>query len=443
MLISYRNGKAKTWSRTNPIDYPRLILQWTPRSPQPLLSPRWGETGPSAWHCQAVLLPSEFSYHPPQLLQQHAYTSRSAESHDLRTALAGQIARALSVFCVDEVIVFSDGDTKQQQSQQHTPGQRPPVQQDLDPLYTGITNPVDFLVHLLSFLETPPHLRRYLFPLHPNLRTAGLLPSLDLPHHLPSGEWCPYREGVSLPQSSPAEAANATLVEAGFRVPVTVKADIPAFMRVTLRFSNAAGVAARDPATRKIRAEAVDPAAPRKEAGYYWGYTVRGAHCLSAVYEDCPFDGGYDVSIGTSERGRPLRDAEADLGIAPFRHLLLVLGGVAGLEEALAHDAKLKSRGVVGVADLFEFWVNILPGQGSRTIRTEEALWIALMGIQGAVAQNATGEGGEARNGTEVGVKKWQDLFLGAVAQDAAKVREEEQNGTERGDEEWEDLVWW
>jgi methyltransferase len=199
---------------------------------------------------------------------------------------------------------------------------------------------------------------------------------------------------VSLPQSSPAKAADATLVDAGIRVPVTVEFAIPALMRVTLRFADATGAAARDPAMREIRAEAVDPAAPRKEAGYYWGYNVRRADCLSAVYEECPFDGGYDVTIGTSERGRPLHDAAADGGIAPFRHLLLVLGGVAGLEAALAHDAKLTALGVVSVADLFDFWVNILPGQGSRTIRTEEALWIALMGIRGVVAQNAVGEGG-------------------------------------------------
>lgn len=32
--------------------------------------------------------------------------------------------------------------------------------------------------------------------MHPNLRTAGALPSLDMPHHPRSDEWCDYREGV-------------------------------------------------------------------------------------------------------------------------------------------------------------------------------------------------------------------------------------------------------
>jgi len=153
-------------------------------------------------------------------------THSSAQSHELRTSLCGHIARALSVFCVDEIVVFSDGHApKKNRAPPYT--QRTDLSQDE---YTGTSDPDHFLIHLLSYLETPPHLRKLLFPMHANLRTAGTLQSLDLPHHLKPDEWCPYREGVTLPGAD----EHGTFVEAGLRIPVTVKEQIPQNTRVTL-----------------------------------------------------------------------------------------------------------------------------------------------------------------------------------------------------------------
>ena len=45
------------------------------------------------------------------------------------------------------------------------------------------------------------------------------------------------------------------------------------------------------------------PSQPRTEGGLYWGYTVRLAHTFSAVFTQCPHKHGYDITIGTSERG--------------------------------------------------------------------------------------------------------------------------------------------
>ncbi|RMZ85926.1 hypothetical protein DV736_g6520, partial [Chaetothyriales sp. CBS 134916] len=178
----------------------------------------------------------------------------NAKSHDQKTFLCGTIARALAVFCVDEV-----------QS------------------YTGLSNPSHFLAHVLSYLETPPYLRKALFPMHANLRTAGTLPSLDLPSHVRGNEW--------------------------------------------------------------------SPTTPREEDGFYWGYSVRVCASLSGVLTECPFDGGYDT--------------------------------------AAANDAELVDRGITArnVGDLFDYWVNLVPGQGSRTIRTEEAVWLGLMGLRGVMLE--------------------------------------------------------
>jgi predicted SPOUT superfamily RNA methylase MTH1 len=86
--------------------------------------------------------------------------------------------------------------------------------------------------------------------------------------------------------------------------------------------------------------EVVPPEEPREKAGLYWGYTVRHTSCLSAVFTDCPFMGGYDYIIGTSEHGQKIRAAE--FTIPKFKHLLIVFGGVAGLEESKELDKTIK-----------------------------------------------------------------------------------------------------
>ena len=318
----------------------------------------------------------------------------SAQSHDLRNALASRIARAAAVFCVDEIIIFNDG-----QSQSHSKSPHPWQGHhrggggrdfESEDGYTGVSDPDNFLYHLLSYLECPPYLRMKLFPLHPNLRTAGSSHSLDMPHHLKAEEWCQYREGVTTEESS--TDSETTSVDVGFASAIKIHAAIPPYTRVTLKFASAETPSSfpfrpNAPPSAIPAAEAVDPAEPRGEAGYYWGYTVRQASSLSAVFTESPFEEGYDVSIGTSERGVHLSDvlykqtSKTTRSLPEsFKHALIVFGGVAGLEVAAAADPELAGKGITkaNVGDLFDFWVNACPGQGSRTIRTEEAVWVTL-----------------------------------------------------------------
>jgi predicted SPOUT superfamily RNA methylase MTH1 len=221
--------------------------------------------------------------------------------------------------------------------------------------------------------------------MHANLRSAGTLPSLDLPHHLKPDEWCPYREGVTLPGAD----EHGTFVEAGLRVPVTVEEQIPENTRVTLKFrpdsEDANGIN-----SEIILADPVNPDEPREESGYYWGFNVRKAGSLSEVFTECTYEGGYDITIGTSERGESLETIYSEEGriSQKFKHLLIVFGGVAGLEVAVKNDKELQKLGVVEAKEVFDKWINICPGQGSRTIRTEEAVWIGLMGLRRLVINN-------------------------------------------------------
>ena len=82
------------------------------------------------------------------------------------------------------------------------------------------------------------------------------------------------------------------------------------------------------------------------------------------------------MTIGTSERGQDIDQVES---FKDFKHLLIVFGGVKGLEAALQVDPKLK---IEDPEPLFDLYLNTCPDQGSRTIRSEEAILISLSALR-------------------------------------------------------------
>ncbi|KAJ0178902.1 hypothetical protein K1T71_005677 [Dendrolimus kikuchii] len=116
---------------------------------------------------------------------------------------------------------------------------------------------------------------------------------------------------------------------------------------------------------------------PRAETGVYWGYTVRIANNLSQVFTQSPYKDGYDLTVGTSDRGMSIDDLPSK-GLN-YNHAIIVFGGLHGIETALESDEQLQ---VDDASLLFNHYVNVLPNQGSRTIRTEEAILVALSGLR-------------------------------------------------------------
>lgn len=273
----------------------------------------------------------------------------------------GRIARAAAIFNVDEIILFDD-----------SPASTRPRAVDTA-TYTGDTDPTHFLSHIISFLEAPPFMRKALFPLHPNLRLTALLPTLEMPHHPHPKEWMPYKEGVTV--AGKTKSGKGTVVDIGEKDMVEVDDVIPAGTRVTLKMAEDDSGAA----------ECVHPETPRTEGGYYWGYQVRKATSLSSVFTESPYENGYDISIGTSERGQPASKIFPPSKKVIFKHLLIVFGGPRGLEYASMNDEELNGMNVQGARtkELFDHWVDVLPNQGSRNIRTEEAVFIALTALRG------------------------------------------------------------
>lgn len=174
-----------------------------------------------------------------------------------------------------------------------------------------------------------------------------------------------FREGVV--SNLPAKAGKGSVVNCGLLKDVIVDKSLTPGIRVTVKLLQS------PEGSKKLRGIIVPPSLPSAETGVYWGYTVRIARSLGEVFSQAPYTGGYDLTIGTSERGDKIDDIPQK-GLQ-YSHAIVVFGGLHGLEAALDNDEVLT---VDDPALVFDHYLNTCPGQGSRTIRTEEAILISL-----------------------------------------------------------------
>ncbi len=47
----------------------------------------------------------------------------------------------------------------------------------------------------------------------------------------------------------------------------------------------------------------VSPTAPCNKDGTFWGYATRHALLINTIFAECPYEGGYNLRVGTSEWG--------------------------------------------------------------------------------------------------------------------------------------------
>lgn len=275
----------------------------------------------------------------------------NAQSPELRTYLAGQIARAAVVFNVDEIVIFNETGS----TEKTTEGEYKGVGKH------GHANVQ--LARILQYLECPQYLRKSFFPQHKDLQYAGLLNPLDCPHHVRAAEKVQYREGVVL--NKPVKESKGSFVNVGLTLECQINKQLVPGVRVTVKMDHEYN------GKKKCKGVVVSPSEPRVKAGLYWGYSVRLACSLGAVFTECPYKEMYDLTIGTSEKGTDV----TEFSTGPFKHALVMFGGLKGLEASLESDEQLE---VDDPSLLFQHYLNTCPGQGSRTIRTEEAILISM-----------------------------------------------------------------
>lgn len=316
----------------------------------------------------------------------------NTQSPELRMYVIGQVARAAAIYRVDEIVVFSEASDPA----------LPTTTRDKSA--ADVTN---FFATVLDYLDTPQYLRRHLFPMSSELRLVGLLNPLALPSHLSRDETPRWREGLMYARSSSSRSRRADnsagsgansqgltrYADVGLDRLVDVDQAYPAGQRVTIdllmsgpNYSNAPG--------KYLFGQVVTRDAPRVMGGTYWGYRVRTARALSEVFANSIVaPRGYDLTVGTSERGTPISLSgrpSRSFALPEFNNLLIVFGGVHGLERSVHGDVKLAEIGISdrsddggsNVGDLFDFYLNTCPQQGSRTIRTEEAILLSLAALQ-------------------------------------------------------------
>ena len=117
---------------------------------------------------------------------------------ELKTLLAGHIARSLALFQIDEIIVYTEkhGATNKL------------VPSNIEPF-----NPSHYLARLFQYQECPQYLRKDIFPVHKDLKFAGLLNPLDTPHHMKKEDWSDFREGIVIPKTQ--KNVKGSFVKAG------------------------------------------------------------------------------------------------------------------------------------------------------------------------------------------------------------------------------------
>lgn len=308
----------------------------------------------------------------------------NAQSPELRIYLAGQIARAAAIYCVDEIVIFEEkaNDDKGDRQKAHSAGRD-----------TDVTS---FFKLVLEYLETPQYLRKHLIPVSPDLRLVGLLNPLGIPSHVSRDDFSRWREGVSVGRIQKhwrGQAPPTRYVDVGLQRLVEIDSNVPVGTRVTVDMSHSGPEYDACPG-KYLFGKLVDRNTPRITEGLYWGYQVRRATCLSDVFSSSYVSSGYDLVIGTSERGSPISgEGAAGFALPEFSSLLIVFGGVHGLERSVFGDEKLEKLGIRttstqeenvarNVEDLFDYYLNTCPQQGSRTIRSEEAVLISLAALQ-------------------------------------------------------------
>ncbi|XP_019853232.1 PREDICTED: putative methyltransferase C9orf114 homolog [Amphimedon queenslandica] len=273
----------------------------------------------------------------------------NVQSFQLKTYLAGQIARIAAIFCVNEIVIFKEEGTDTRKGSE--------------------TDPDVFMCRILQYMETPQYLRKALYGMHPDLKYAGVLNPLDAPHHMRAHEDSPFREGIVLSSTDDG----SSMVDCGLNNNVTVNKKLETGVRVTVKMKK------RSESGNNLRGKIVAPSIPLTSKGIYWGYQVRYARSFGEVFTSSSYKESYDVIIGTSERGDPI---DSVLPFPQYKHLLIVFGGQHGLEYSLEKDRTLE---VDDVRSLFHFYLNTCTHQGSRTIRTEEAITISLSALKGHI----------------------------------------------------------
>ena len=234
-----------------------------------------------------------------------------------KTSIIGQIGRASAIFRVNHIYIYKD-----------FPDESRLIQQ------------------ILEYMDTPQYLRKRLIPHKSELRYVGVLPPLRTPHH-------PLEKDLNYIEVGDCREGYSFSKDGG------IYADIGLNKLIKIH-------GARTQRRITVKVTEVKPltgALVRKsDIAQYWGYDVHIIKSLKQLLRK----GLFDTTIGTSKNGAELVVNNILLGRLKNSEKILIAFGSPkkGLTEIL---------GEKNINNFFDLYLNMIPGQGTETIRTSEA----------------------------------------------------------------------
>ena len=248
-----------------------------------------------------------------------------SESKDLkiRTYKVGILGRALAIFQADNVVIYNDDHVKNEDGEMDG----------------------EFIAEILNYMNTPQYLRKQAFPIRPELKHVGILPPLRTPHHPVHSQpdVGDYRQGFTVKRNK-----KGTYVDIGM--------DKLAFCKEQLSVKRIFDFKITKIAKKEVIVT------PDKPDGVYWGYNVISStkslkNSLKLIKPNLVVEttryGDYINSI--FDELKPKLDESKSIAI-------LFGGPYSSIQEDVSNPNW----------DLFK--INTLPGQGTETVRSEEAV---------------------------------------------------------------------
>ena len=248
-----------------------------------------------------------------------------SESKDLkiRTYKVGILGRALAIFQADNVVIYNDDHVKNEDGEMDG----------------------EFIAEILNYMNTPQYLRKQAFPIRPELKHVGILPPLRTPHHPVNSQpdVGDYRQGFTVKRNK-----KGTYVDIGM--------DKLAFCKEQLSVKRIFDFKITKIAKKEVIVT------PDKPDDVYWGYNVISStkslkNSLKLIKPNLVVEttryGDYINSI--FDELKPKLDESKSIAI-------LFGGPYSPIQEDVSNPNW----------DLFK--INTLPGQGTETVRSEEAV---------------------------------------------------------------------
>ncbi|MEX0911507.1 MAG: putative RNA uridine N3 methyltransferase [Nitrosopumilaceae archaeon] len=200
---------------------------------------------------------------------------------------------------------------------------------------------------ILKYLETPQYLRRGLFQKISELRFAGSLSPLKIPHHSYTSDSRKIKAG-DIREGMIIFAKGKKYVDVGLDRPVQYFGEDKVGRRVSMQFKTD---------FPELSAKQIS----RNEIMQYWGYEIRESANLRTLLTNW----GSDIIL-TSKKGKTIHKMQKYFDKISDNQLLVVFGSPErGLHEILGKAINEIPRSQI---------LNFFPEQATETVRLEEAI---------------------------------------------------------------------